>query len=102
MNKTTLTQFFTFHFLFPFIITTLTIIHLIFLHNKKTNNPINLKNNYNKTPFHIYYTTKNTIKFILLITTLFNLTLLFPNTLKNPKKFIPTNPLITPPHIQPK
>jgi len=53
-------------------------------------------------PFHVYYTTKDTVGFIALIAALFSLALLFPGALRDPENFIPANPLVTPPHIQPE
>nr|ACN51494.1 cytochrome b [Paracentrotus lividus] len=102
VDNATLTRFFAFHFLFPFIIAALAIIHLVFLHNSGANNPVGLNSNYDKAPFHIYYTTKDTVGFIALIAALFGLALLFPGALNDPENFIPANPLVTPPHIQPE
>nr|YP_009917934.1 cytochrome b [Stylocidaris reini]QLM01969.1 cytochrome b [Stylocidaris reini] len=102
VDNATLTRFFAFHFLFPFIIAALAIIHLLFLHNSGANNPIGINSNYDKSPFHTYYTTKDTVGFIVLITVLFTLAFLFPGALNDPENFIPANPLVTPPHIQPE
>lgn len=102
MDKATLTRFFAFHFLFPFIIAALSLIHLLFLHGRGAKNPAGLKSNYDKMPFHIYYTTKDTVGFIVLVIALFRLALLFPGALKDPENFIPAKPLVTPPHIQPE
>ena len=102
MDKATLTRFFAFHFLFPFIIAALAIVHLLFLHKRGAKNPTGLQRKYDKAPFHTYYTTKDTVGFILLISALFSLALLFPGALKDPENFIPANPLVTPPHIQPE
>jgi len=102
VDKATLTRFFAFHFLFPFIVAALAIIHLLFLHGRGAKNPVGLKSNYDKMPFHIYYTTKDTVGFVLLLGALFALAMLFPGALKDPEKFIPANPLVTPLHIQPE
>nr|YP_009343967.1 cytochrome b [Echinothrix diadema]APT41369.1 cytochrome b [Echinothrix diadema] len=102
VDNATLTRFFAFHFLFPFIIVALSAIHLLFLHNSGANNPVGLNSNYDKSPFHIYYTTKDTVGFVALIAGLLALALLFPGALTDPENFIPANPLVTPPHIQPE
>ncbi|NP_006977.1 cytochrome b (mitochondrion) [Strongylocentrotus purpuratus] len=102
VDNATLTRFFPFHFLFPFIIAALAVIHLVFLHNSGANNPFAFNSNYDKAPFHIYFTTKDTVGFILLVAALFSLALLFPGALNDPENFIPANPLVTPPHIQPE
>jgi len=98
----TLTRFFTFHFLFPFIIMALALIHLLFLHQTGSNNPIGLKSKVDKTPFHIYYSTKDLVGFLLLVFVLLSLALFSPNLLTDPENFIPANPLVTPVHIQPE
>jgi len=98
----TLTRFFTFHFLFPFIIMALALIHLLFLHQTGSNNPIGLKRKVDKTPFHIYYSTKDLVGFLLLVFVLLSLALFSPNLLTDPENFIPANPLVTPVHIQPE
>nr|YP_008994261.1 cytochrome b [Nacospatangus altus]AGQ49795.1 cytochrome b [Nacospatangus altus] len=102
VDNATLTRFFAFHFLFPFIIAALAVIHLLFLHGSGANNPVGLNSNYDKMPFHIYYTTKDTVGFIILIGSLFTLAMLFPGALNDPENFIPANLLVTPPHIQPE
>lgn len=102
VDNATLTRFFAFHFLFPFIIAALAIIHLVFLHTRGANNPVGLNRKYDKAPFHIYYTTKDAVGFVILVAALFALALLFPGALKDPEKFIPAKPLVTPPHIQPE
>nr|YP_009138169.1 cytochrome b [Sterechinus neumayeri]AGU99593.1 cytochrome b [Sterechinus neumayeri]AID60610.1 cytochrome b [Sterechinus neumayeri] len=102
VDNATLTRFFAFHFLFPFIIAALAIIHLVFLHTSGANNPVGLNSNYDKAPFHIYYTTKDAVGFVILVAALFALALLFPGALNDPENFIPANPLVTPPHIQPE
>ena len=88
--------------MFPFIIVALSAIHLLFLHNRGAKNPVGLKSKYDKSPFHIYYTTKDTVGFVALIAGLLALALLFPGALTDPENFIPANPLVTPPHIQPE
>lgn len=102
IDNATLTRFFTFHFILPFIIIALVIIHLIFLHETGSNNPIGLNSNIDKIPFHPYFSYKDIIGFIILLTILIILTTINPYILRDPDNFIPANPLITPPHIQPE
>lgn len=102
IDNATLTRFFTFHFILPFIIIAITIIHLIFLHETGSNNPIGLNSNIDKIPFHPYFSYKDIIGFIILIIILLLLTLTNPYILSDPDNFTPANPLITPPHIQPE
>nr|YP_010265755.1 cytochrome b [Stibochiona nicea]UIS00462.1 cytochrome b [Stibochiona nicea] len=102
VDNATLTRFYTFHFLFPFIIMMLTMIHLLFLHQTGSNNPLGINSNLDKIPFHPFFTFKDLIGFIILIFILTLLSLTNPYLLGDPDNFIPANPLVTPIHIQPE
>nr|YP_009743873.1 cytochrome b [Batocnema coquerelii]QIE12622.1 cytochrome b [Batocnema coquerelii] len=102
VDNATLTRFYTFHFLLPFIIMMLTMIHLLFLHQTGSNNPLGLNSNLDKIPFHPFFTYKDLIGFIILLFLLSMLTLINPYLLGDPDNFIPANPLVTPIHIQPE
>nr|UXL88782.1 cytochrome b [Bombyx mandarina] len=102
VDNATLTRFYTFHFLLPFIILMLTMIHLLFLHQTGSNNPLGLNSNLDKIPFHPFFTFKDLIGFIILIKMLTLLTLINPYLLGDPDNFTPANPLVTPVHIQPE
>lgn len=102
VDNATLTRFFTFHFLLPFIVIAATIIHLLFLHQTGSNNPLGINRNRDKIPFHPYFSFKDIFGFIFIIIILLLLTLLAPYKLGDPDNFIPANPLVTPPHIQPE
>nr|ACR83153.1 cytochrome b [Poecilia gillii] len=102
VDNATLTRFFAFHFLLPFIVAAATLVHLIFLHETGSNNPIGLNSDADKISFHPYFSYKDLLGFILLLTTLIALTLFSPNLLGDPENFTPANPLVTPPHIKPE
>uniref|UniRef100_UPI0030FF2B10 cytochrome b n=1 Tax=Erynnis pelias TaxID=2663706 RepID=UPI0030FF2B10 len=102
VDNATLTRFYSFHFLFPFIIMMLTMIHLLFLHQTGSNNPLGINSNLDKIPFHPYFTLKDLIGVIILFMFILILTLTNPYLLGDPDNFIPANPLITPVHIQPE
>nr|YP_009311059.1 cytochrome b [Enteromius hulstaerti]AJQ17747.1 cytochrome b [Enteromius hulstaerti]BAV69663.1 cytochrome b [Enteromius hulstaerti] len=102
VDSATLTRFFAFHFTLPFIIVALISIHLLFLHETGSNNPIGLNSESDKIPFHPYYTYKDFIGFAIVLLTIMLLTLFSPNLLGDPENFTPANPLITPPHIKPE
>jgi len=102
VDNATLTRFYSFHFLLPFIICAFTIIHLLFLHQTGSNNPIGLNRNIDKIPFHPYFTFKDIVGFFIIIFLLLLLTLINPYLLGDPDNFIPANPLVTPVHIQPE
>nr|YP_009973821.1 cytochrome b [Melanostoma orientale]QNH93629.1 cytochrome b [Melanostoma orientale] len=102
VDNATLTRFFTFHFIFPFIVLAAVMIHLLFLHQTGSNNPMGLNSNLDKIPFHPFFTYKDTTGFIILMMMLLLLTLMNPYMLGDPDNFIPANPLVTPIHIQPE
>nr|YP_010947330.1 cytochrome b [Mustilizans capella]WGO62345.1 cytochrome b [Mustilizans capella] len=102
VDNATLNRFYTFHFLFPFILTMMTMIHLLFLHQTGSNNPLGLNSNLDKIPFHPFFTFKDLIGFIIMSSMLIMLTLTNPYLLGDPDNFTPANPLITPVHIQPE
>nr|YP_010167005.1 cytochrome b [Arctia plantaginis]QRW36447.1 cytochrome b [Arctia plantaginis] len=102
VDNATLTRFYTFHFLLPFIILMMTMIHLLFLHQTGSNNPLGLNSNYDKIPFHPFFTYKDLIGAIIMLFMLTMLTLTNPYLLGDPDNFIPANPLVTPVHIQPE
>nr|QNS38365.1 cytochrome b [Tricholaema leucomelas] len=102
VDNPTLTRFFALHFLLPFLIAGLTMIHLTFLHESGSNNPLGIPSNSDKIPFHPYFSLKDIFGFIILLATLTTLALFTPNLLGDPENFTPANPLVTPPHIKPE
>nr|BAJ06013.1 cytochrome b [Lepus brachyurus] len=102
VDKATLTRFFAFHFILPFIIAALVMIHLLFLHETGSNNPSGIPSDSDKIPFHPYYTIKDLLGFLSLILLLLLLVLFSPDLLGDPDNYTPANPLNTPPHIKPE
>nr|ALT56342.1 cytochrome b [Bubalus bubalis] len=102
VDKATLTRFFAFHFILPFIIAALAMVHLLFLHETGSNNPTGISSDTDKIPFHPYYTIKDILGALLLILALMLLVLFAPDLLGDPDNYTPANPLNTPPHIKPE
>nr|AMW67812.1 cytochrome b [Sisyra nigra] len=102
VDNATLTRFFTFHFMLPFIIAAFTMIHLLFLHQTGSNNPLGINSNMDKIPFHPYFSFKDIVGFLTMMFFLMLITLWNPYMLSDPDNFIPANPLVTPLHIQPE
>nr|QLH55997.1 cytochrome b [Marmosa rutteri] len=102
VDKATLTRFFAFHFILPFIIMALVMVHLLFLHETGSNNPTGLNPDSDKIPFHPYYTIKDALGFMLMFLILMSLAMFSPDLLGDPDNFTPANPLNTPPHIKPE
>ncbi|YP_009465642.1 cytochrome b (mitochondrion) [Syngnathoides biaculeatus] len=102
VDNATLTRFFAFHFLLPFIVAAATLIHLVFLHETGSNNPAGLNSDTDKISFHPYFSYKDLLGFAVLLIALTSLALFNPNLLGDPDNFTPANPLVTPPHIKPE
>nr|ADF43414.1 cytochrome b [Hemiphyllodactylus harterti] len=102
VDNATLTRFFTFHFMLPFIIFATMLLHLLFLHETGSNNPTGLNSSTDKIPFHPYFTYKDLLGATCLIMILLHLSLFAPYLLSDPENFTPANPLVTPPHIKPE
>nr|WNH38389.1 cytochrome b [Bolinichthys supralateralis] len=102
VDNATLTRFFAFHFLLPFIVAAMTMIHLIFLHETGSNNPAGINSDADKISFHPYFSYKDLLGFVALLMALASIALFTPNLLGDPDNFTPANPLVTPPHIKPE
>lgn len=102
VNNATLTRFFSLHFILPIFIAVLAGAHLIFIHRTGSNNPLGIRANTFKIPFHTHYSAKDIVGFIVIIIILTNIRFFYPNLLSEPDNFIPANPLITPTHIKPE
>lgn len=102
VDNATLTRFFALHFLLPFAIAGLVVLHLLFLHETGSNNPLGLNRDGEKVPFHSYYSFKDLVGFLIMLFLLALLVLFSPQLLTDPENFIPANPLVTPVHIQPE
>nr|AML26374.1 cytochrome b [Staphylinidae sp. BMNH 1274633] len=102
IDNATLTRFFALHFLLPFIVSAMVMIHLLYLHNTGSNNPMGLNSNIDKIPFHPYFSFKDLFGFMIMLSILILLTLINPYLLGDPDNFTPANPLVTPIHIQPE
>ena len=102
VDNATLTRFFTLHFLLPITIAAIVGLHIIILHRTGRNNPLGMVSSADKIPFHWYFTIKDLLGFIVLLSLLFFLVLFIPNLLGEPDNFIIANALSTPAHIVPE
>nr|QUJ10164.1 cytochrome b [Tropidothorax sinensis] len=102
VDNATLTRFFTLHFLLPFVIAAMTMIHLLFLHQTGSNNPMGFNSNYDKIPFHPYFSIKDISGMMMAMLLFCMLIMMEPRILGDPENFITANPLVTPIHIQPE
>nr|ACR40506.1 cytochrome b [Astyanax hubbsi] len=102
VDNATLTRFFAFHFLLPLVIIAATLLHALFLHETGSNNPAGLNSDSDKISFHPYFSYKDLLGFMIMLTALTSLALFSPNLLGDPENFTPANPLVTPPHTKPE
>jgi len=102
VDNPTLVRFFTLHFLLPFIVTGLSIVHIFFLHITGSNNPFGICSAADKITFHWYYVSKDVFGFLIFLSSLVMLCFFFPLFFIESDNFIPANPLVTPPHIVPE
>jgi len=102
VSNPTLTRFFALHYLLPFVVVALVILHLFYLHLYGSSNPLGVTSNRNKVPFHYYYSVKDTFVFLLFLFVFIVFTLKYGYIFIDAENFIPANPLVTPTHIQPE
>ena len=102
VDNATLTRFFSLHFLLPFVIAGQVGVHLLFLHETGSNNPLGVRRDLDKLPFHPYFSVKDLFGVFVILGVLFWICLIAPWALGDPENFIPANPLVTPVHIQPE
>nr|AFP82068.1 cytochrome b [Formica pressilabris]AFP82070.1 cytochrome b [Formica pressilabris] len=102
INNATLNRFYSIHFILPFIIMMMVILHLFFLHTTGSSNPLGINSNLYKIPFHIYFSIKDILGFMIFIFFFWLINLEYPYIFSDPDNFIPANPMVTPIHIQPE
>nr|YP_010535660.1 cytochrome b [Alectorobius puertoricensis]UYB78546.1 cytochrome b [Alectorobius puertoricensis]UYB78559.1 cytochrome b [Alectorobius puertoricensis] len=102
VDNPTLTRFFTFHFLFPFILTIMIILHISLLHETGSSNPLGMTLNIDKIPFHPYFSLKDLLGIMVFMFLSLFIIMIKPYMFMDPENFLMANPLITPPHIQPE
>lgn len=102
VDNATLNRFFAIHFVLPFIIAAVAIIHIIFLHQTGSNNPLGINPDRDRIPFHSYYSIKDALGYTIALSLFLIITLFIPDLLTDPENFIVANPLVTPIHIKPE
>lgn len=98
----TLTRFFALHYLLPFVIAFLVILHIFFLHLHGSSNPLGVSSSTNKVSFHYYYSVKDLYVYFVFMFIFIVFTLKYGYVFIDAENFIPANPLVTPTHIQPE
>jgi quinol-cytochrome oxidoreductase complex cytochrome b subunit len=102
VSNATLNRFFSLHYLMPFVIAGLVIIHLSLLHKDGSNNPLGINTNVQTMAFYPYFYVKDLFAFLILVLALAVIVIYYPNSLGHPDNYIPANPMSTPAHIVPE
>nr|YP_010251087.1 cytochrome b [Chouioia cunea]QTW90621.1 cytochrome b [Chouioia cunea] len=102
INNATLNRFYSLHFILPFIILILVILHLFFLHETGSSNPLGVNSNFNKIIFNPYYSVKDLLGMIIMLMLFMLVNTLNPYLFSDPENFSMANPMVTPIHIQPE
>jgi ubiquinol-cytochrome c reductase cytochrome b subunit len=102
VDNATLNRFFSLHYLMPFVIAGLTLVHLSLLHTSGSNNPLGINTNVDTISFYPYFYVKDLLAFFILIALFSFFVFFYPNVLGHSDNYIPANPLVTPPHIVPE
>lgn len=102
VDRATLTRFFALHFLLPFVLRAITVLHIIFLHQTGRSNPLGGVRDMMKVPIHPYFTVKDLLGFRVVSVLLALFVFFNSELLGDPENFIPADPLSTPLHIKPE
>ena len=102
VDNATLNRFFSLHYLMPFVIAGLVIVHLSLLHANGSNNPLGINKNVDTVSFYPYFYVKDLLAFFILLAFFSFFVFYYPNALGHSDNYIPANPLVTPAHIVPE
>ena len=104
VDNALLNRFFALHYLFPFLIVGVVILHIVALHTHGSNNPLGIdrKGPQDSIPFHPYYTIKDLFGLSFVLTIFAAVVFYAPDYLGHPDNYIPADPLKTPAHIVPE
>lgn len=102
VGHSTINRFFAFHFLFPFVLAALVCVHLIYLHEHGSSNPLGVNGNYDRIPFHPYFIFKDLVTVFYILTIAMFVIAFVPNYLGHSDNYNLGNPLSTPSSIVPE
>ena len=102
VDQATLNRFYSLHYLMPFIIAGVTLLHLCLLHKYGSNNPLGINTDITSVPFYPYFYVKDFFSFWIFLLGYLSIVFFGPNLLGHPDNYIPANPMVTPAHIVPE
>lgn len=102
VSNPTIQRFFALHFLLPFILAALVMMHFMALHVNGSSNPLGISGNLDRLPMHNYFVFKDLVTVFVFLFVFCLFVFFSPNTLGHPDNYIPGNPMVTPPSIVPE
>lgn len=102
VENATLNRFFALHFTLPFVLIALVVVHILFLHQTGSNNPLGINCDSDRVPFHKYFSIKDALGYAIVLTLFLTILIFSPNLFADPENYLMANPLVTPIHIQPE
>lgn len=102
VDNATLNRFFSLHYLMPFAIAAVVLVHIAALHQEGSNNPLGISSHSDKIGFFPYFVLKDTLSFVAFIMFFSFFVYFYPNELGHPDNYIVANPMVTPEHIVPE
>jgi quinol-cytochrome oxidoreductase complex cytochrome b subunit len=102
VDNATLNRFFSFHYLLPFLIVGVVLVHLAVLHQNGSNNPLGIHSGMDKIPFYPYFIIKDLFSWVLAFVFYFGFVFFAPNYLGHTDNYIEANAMVTPAHIVPE
>jgi quinol-cytochrome oxidoreductase complex cytochrome b subunit len=102
VDQATLNRFYSLHYLLPFLIAGVTLLHLCLLHKYGSNNPLGINTDITSVSFYPYFYVKDFFSFWVFLFGYLSLVFFAPNMLGHPDNYIPANPMVTPAHIVPE
>jgi ubiquinol-cytochrome c reductase cytochrome b subunit len=102
VNNATLNRFFSLHFLLPFLLAALAVMHMMALHTHGSSNPLGISSNVDKLAMHPYFIFKDLVTILLFFLALALIIFYLPNVMGHSDNYIPANPMQTPPSIVPE
>ena len=102
VGNATLNRFFSLHYLLPFILAALAIVHLLTLHTNGSSNPLGISSNMDKTAMHPYFIFKDLVTIYAFLLALSIIVTYYPNLMGHADNYIMANPMSTPASIVPE
>lgn len=102
VGNATLNRFYALHYLLPFVLAALAMVHMMTLHTHGSGNPVGVQSNSDKVPMHPYYIFKDLITIFLFMGAVAYVVSFVPNAMGHSDNYLPADPMVTPSSIVPE